>query len=343
MHELRYGIIGCGVIGPLHAHAVTELPNARLMAACDVERHRAEAMAAKYAVPVVLTDYHELLARSDVDAVCICTPHYLHAEMAISAARAGKHVLCEKPMAIKKDDMDAMIAEADRAGTQLGVCFQHRFAPVSVKLKTLIDQGKFGTMLLGSSQLRCLRDKTYYDSAPWRGTWAQEGGGVLINQAIHTIDLMLWMLGEVSSVTGTCATLRGRNLLEVEDTASAIVTFASGAQGTIAATSASQLEWQSRLQLYGKDGAAEVNHGLPHDYASLVIDGQSHALSFDEPIAQTLGKKCYGNSHTRALASFTDCVLQDRPFPISGREGRRAVDLILDLYRSSPLYPGAKV
>lgn len=342
MSELSYGIIGCGVVGPLHAHAVAELPNARLTATCDVDRQRAVSLAEKYAAPVVLTDFRELIARPDIDAVCICTPHFLHAEMAISAARAGKHVLCEKPMAIKREDLDAMIAAADRAGTQLGVCFQHRFDPVSAQLKALVEKGAFGTLLQGSAQLRCLRDKAYYDSAPWRGTWAQEGGGVLINQAIHSIDLILWLLGEVASVTGTCATLRGREVLEVEDTASAIINFTSGAQGTLAATSSSHLDWQSRLQVYGEKGSAEVNQGLPHDFASIQIGDRSHTLSFDDSDVPTIGKKCYGNSHTRTLASFTDCVLQHRPFPISGREGRRAVDVILDLYQESPLYPGAK-
>jgi UDP-N-acetyl-2-amino-2-deoxyglucuronate dehydrogenase len=339
MNELRYGIIGCGVIGPVHAHALSQIPNARLLATCDVDRTRAEAMATRYGAPLSFTDYHELVTREDIDAVCVCTPHYLHAEMAIAAVRAGKHVLCEKPMATRKSDMEAMIAEADRAGTQLGICFQHRFDPVSIQIKAMIDEGQFGPMLQGSAQLRCLRDRAYYKSADWRGTWAQEGGGVLINQAIHTIDQMLWMLGKVTSVTGSCATLCGREFLEVEDTASAVVTFASGAQCTLAATSASHLNWQSRLQLYGTTGSAEINNGTPQDWATLQIGNEKHTLSLDEPSAPAVGKPCYGDSHTRALASFTDCVLEGHPFAINGHEGRRAVDLILDLYQYSGIHP----
>ena len=335
MNTLHYGVIGCGVIGPLHAHALSEIPKARLAGVCDIERPLAEAVAAKHGGPFVTTDYRALLARPDIDAVCLCTPHYLHAEMAIAAARAGKHVFCEKPMAIAAADMDAMIAEADRAGKQLGICFQHRFDPVIVQLKAVLDEGKLGQLLMGSAQLRCLRDRQYYDSAAWRGTWAQEGGGVLVNQAIHTIDLMVWLLGEITSVTGVCATLCSRDFIEVEDTASAVVTFASGAQGTIAATTASHLGWQSRLELYGTAGSAEINNGPPHDFAALQIGNEKHTLSFDEQAAPAVGKKCYGDSHTRALESFTDCVIEGRKFPIDGREGRRAMDLILALYRCS--------
>ena len=335
MSTLHYGIIGCGVIGPLHAHALSELPEARLSGVCDVDRPRAEAVAAKHDVPFVTTDYRELLARPDIDAVCICTPHYLHAEMAIAAAQAGKHVFCEKPMATTAADMEAMIVEADRAGVQLGICFQHRFDSVMVQLKAVLDEGKLGQLLMGSAQLRCLRDRQYYESAAWRGTWSQEGGGVLVNQAIHTIDLMVWLLGEVVSVTGVCATLCSREFIEVEDTASAVVTFASGAQGTIAATTASHLGWQSRLQLYGTTGSAEINNGLPQDFAALQIGNEKHVLSLDDHAAPAVGKKCYGDSHTRVLESFTDCVIKGDKFPIDGREGRRAMDLILALYRSS--------
>lgn len=339
MHKLRFGIIGCGVIGPLHAFALSELPNARLVAVCDLERTRAEAVAAKYGAAHVLTSYTELLARTDIDAVCVCTPHYLHAEMVIAALRAGKHVLCEKPMAIKGTDMDAMIAEADKAGRQLGVCFQHRFSPVFIQLKNLVDSGKLGRLLLGSAQIRCLRDRAYYGSAAWRGTWAQEGGGVLINQAIHTIDLMLWMMGDVTTVTGACATLCHRDFIEVEDTASAVLGFANGAQGTIAASSASHLGWQTRLQLFGTNGSAEVNYGPPQDSAMLRIGGEEHPLTFEEEADPAEGKRCYGNSHTRALANFTDCVLARRNYPIDGREARKAVDAILALYRNSGFSP----
>ena len=147
MTTLHFGIIGCGVIGPVHAASLAQLPSAQVIGVCDIVRERAERMAAEYALPFVTTDYRELLARDDIDAVCICTPHYLHAAMAIDAARAGKHIFCEKPLAISPAEMDAMIAAADSAGVQLGVCFQHCFDPVAVQLKRMVDDGQFGRLL----------------------------------------------------------------------------------------------------------------------------------------------------------------------------------------------------
>lgn len=335
MNTLRFGIIGCGVIGPVHAHALSQIPQARLVGVCDIIPERSERIRHEFGADVIVTDYRELLDRPDIDAICICTPHYLHAEMTIAAANAGKHVFCEKPMAIDPADMDAMIAAADRAGVQLGICFQHRFDPVMVQLKALVDAGHFGRMLLGGAHCRCRRDASYYNSAAWRGTWAQEGGGVLINQAIHTIDVMFWLLGEATSVTGTASTLCWNDFIEVEDTATGIVTFANGAQGHIAATNASNLDWHTRLQLFGSSGSAEVNTGFPNELTLFELAGSTPSITATAEETPDVGKACYGNSHIHALSAYTDCVLEGRPFPVDGHEGRRAVEVILGLYQSS--------
>jgi predicted dehydrogenase len=331
---VRFGVIGCGVIGPVHAQAVADIADARLMAVCDEIPERAGELARTYEVDAV-TEYHALLARPDIDAVCICTPHYLHAEMAVAAARAGKHVFCEKPMALDPADMDAMIAAARDAGVQLGVCFQHRFDPVIGHLKAMIDDGRFGTLLMGSAQVRCIRDADYYNSAAWRGTWAQEGGGVLINQAIHTIDAMLYLFGDPLSITGQMATLRWSDLIEVEDTAHGLVNFAGGALGQISATSASNLGWNTRLHVYGTHGSAVVNTGFPEEFTFLAVEGGAPDAPADEEAAPTVGKACYGNSHVRALAAFTEAVATGTPFAIPGEEGRRATEVVLGLYRSA--------
>ncbi|HEY3379286.1 MAG TPA: Gfo/Idh/MocA family oxidoreductase [Armatimonadota bacterium] len=337
MTTLHYGIIGCGVIGAVHAHAISLLPDARLVGVCDIMPERAADVAQQFGATYTTTDFHQLLARPDIDAICVCTPHYLHAEMSIAAAQAGKHVLCEKPMALDPRDMDAMIAAADQAGTQLGICFQHRFDPVMVQLKRIIEDGKFGQLLLGGAHIRCLRDDAYYNSADWRGTWAYEGGGVLINQAIHFIDLMLWLLGDATAVSGTYDTLRWGHCIEVEDTASAILTFANGAQGHIAATNASHMNWQTRLQVYGTEGSVEVNVGDPEDFTFLqVVDGSCQlTVEEEETCEPAVGKACYGNSHSRVLESFTACLLEGRTFPITGREGRKATEAVLGVYRSA--------
>jgi predicted dehydrogenase len=333
--NIKYGIIGCGVIGAVHAHALSQLTDARLVGVCDIIKDRADSLATQYNVPYVTADYHDLLARPDIDAICIGTPHYLHAPMAIAAAKEFKHIFCEKPLAIRPADMDAMIEAAEQAKMQLGVCFQHRFDPEAVRLKELITSGQFGTLLLGGAACCCLRDIAYYKSAAWRGTWEQEGGGVLINQAIHTIDLLLWLLGDVAAVTAQMATRRWGDTIEVEDTASALLSFANGAQGQIIATTASHLDWHTRLQIFATEGSAEITTDFPGDMAAMILSGKTAEPLPREEAEPEVGKPCYGNSHIRALACFTDCLLNNRPFPISGRAGRKASELVQAIYRSA--------
>ncbi len=332
---IQYGIIGCGVIGAVHAHALTQLPGAKLIGVCDLLEDRAQCLAAQYCVPFVTSEYQSLLTNPEIDAICIGTPHYLHAEMSVAAARAGKAVFCEKPMAIHPEDMDAMIDAADLAGIQLGVCFQHRFDAESIRVKELIDDGTFGTLLLGGASCCCMRNEVYYQSAAWRGRWATEGGGVLINQAIHTIDLLLWMFGDVTSVTGHIATRHWQGVIEVEDTASALLTFANGAQGQIIATTAANVDWHTRLQVFATGGSAEITTDFPSDLATLALPGMPYSALPREDASPVVGKLCYGNSHIRALACFTDCLQEGRPFPISGREGRKAAELVQAIYRSA--------
>ena len=335
MTVLHYAIIGCGVIGPVHAQAIAQLPDAQLTAACDVVRARAEEVGREYQLSTIEEDYHALLVRKDIDAVCICVPHYLHAEIAVAAANAGKHVFCEKPMAIDPAEMDAMIQAADRAGVQLGVCFQHRFDPAARQLKALVETGKFGRLLLGGAYIRCVRDAAYYHQGAWRGTWAMEGGGVLINQAIHTIDLLLWLFGTATAISGTFSTLRWGEVIEVEDTATGMLSFVNGAQGHIAATSASNLDWNARLHIFGTGGSAVLNTGFPDAFTFLELSEGDAPPPIEEEVLPTVGKACYGNSHIRALAAVTTAVRSGSRLPIEGAEGRRAAEVVLGLYRSS--------
>jgi UDP-N-acetyl-2-amino-2-deoxyglucuronate dehydrogenase len=335
MSTVRFGIIGCGVIGPVHAQSLAHLPQTTLVGVCDSVPARAQRVAAEFGAATWTTDYHQLLARADIDAVCICTPHYLHAEMAQAAAAAGKHIFCEKPMAIAVADLDAMEAAATRAGVQLGICFQHRFDPVALHLKRLIEEGHFGQLLLGGAHCQCLRTPAYYASEPWRGRWLSEGGGVLINQAIHTLDLLVWLFGEATSISGTYGTLCWQDTIEVEDTASGVIGFASGAQGHLVATSASHLDWNTRLHVYGTRGSAVMNTGFPNEFTFLELADGAAAFTPPEETAPTVGKDCYGNSHWRALSAFADAIRTGTPYPITAREGRRAVEIVLGLYRSS--------
>ena len=192
-----------------------------------------------------------------------------------------------------------------------------------------------GVCCIGGAHCRCLRDEAYYRSEAWRGTWAQEGGGVLINQAIHTIDLLLWLFGEAISIYGNYATLRWDEVIEVEDTASGIIAFRNGAQGHLAATNASNLDWNSRLHIYGTAGSAVINTGFPDEFTFLELSGELTTEATPTAASPLPGKTCYGTSHILALEAFTEALLHDRPYPITGHEARRAVEVILGLYRAA--------
>jgi UDP-N-acetyl-2-amino-2-deoxyglucuronate dehydrogenase len=332
---VRYGIVGCGVIGPVHAEAIGLDAGATLVGVCDVVAARAEAVAARYGASFVTTEAAELFAREDIDAVCICLPHDLHAPMSIAALRAGKHVFCEKPPALSPADLDAMAAAAEMAGRQLGVCFQHRFDPAFVRIKELVEAGAFGRLLTLGAHCACLRDAGYYTAEAWRGTWAREGGGVLINQAIHTIDLMCWLAGDAVSVAGVYDTLALGDIIEVEDTATALVRFASGAQGHLSVTTAAHVDWHSRVHLHGTRGSAIIGSGAENEIELFDLADRSIAPPPSEDAVAQEGKADYGNSHRRALAAFTEAVRTGTRFSIGIAEARQATEVVLGLQRAS--------
>ncbi len=227
MKPVRVGLVGCGKVGPIHAAALGALPESEFVAACDAMPERAASFAAKYGVRP-FTD----LARCsrEVEAVVIGTPHPLHAEPAIRAAEAGVHVLVEKPLAATLADCDAMLAAARKSGVTLGVISQRRFYEPVLRMKAAIDAGKIGRPVLGVFQMYSWRDPAYYQSDPWRGKWDTEGGGVLVNQSPHQLDLLLWLMGPAVEVSGYWANLN-HPTVEVEDTAVATIRFKSGGLG----------------------------------------------------------------------------------------------------------------
>ncbi|MGC8863073.1 MAG: Gfo/Idh/MocA family protein, partial [Armatimonadota bacterium] len=231
MSELGFGIIGAGSVSPLHAAAIANCPGARLVAVADLCEERARALAPDAAI---YTDYRRLLDRPDVDAVCLCVPSGMRLPIAIDAARAGKHILAEKPLEVTLERADAIIAACDQAGVKLAVIFQLRFMPAVRALRNAIETGALGRLVLGDTYVKWHRSQEYYDSSDWRGTWEMDGGGALMNQAIHHVDLLQWMMGPVESVFGRTATLV-RERIQVEDTAAACLRFANGALGTVEA------------------------------------------------------------------------------------------------------------
>ena len=221
--EIGFGIVGAGMVARYHARAIAETPGARLAAICRADASRADEAAAELGVPCEAS-LEALLERPDVDAVCLCTPSGLHAEQALAAARAGKHVLVEKPMALRLADADAMIAACRDAGVRLGVALQRRTDPASRALHDAIRAGELGSLVLGTATVPYFRPQSYYDSAAWRGTWSLDGGGALMNQGIHLVDLLLWLMGGEAEVVGASGGV-AQHEIEVEDCVVAALRF----------------------------------------------------------------------------------------------------------------------
>lgn len=339
MPPLRCAIIGCGVIAPTHAECYRRLDGVQLAWACDLVEAKARKLADTYDISHVTTDAADVLADNNVDVVSVCTDHASHAPITVAALDSGKHVLCEKALAASTDGLDAMFAaHARHPQLAFGSVFQHRFDPVHRRIKRLIDEGDLGRPLTGSVHLRCLRTPDYYRGDAWRGTWAQEGGAVLINQAIHFIDTLAWLMGPVASLSGTHANLTHGDAMETEDTAVASLRFASGALGSIDATCSSHLRWEPTLEVHGTAGSVEVRGGQAvkvtfADEAAGRRIADELARCVDAPPI-TGGKSHYGTGHAAQVADFVDAVRDGRPPFVPAAQARHTVEIVLAIYRA---------
>jgi predicted dehydrogenase len=267
----------------------------------------------------------------------------MHARQAIAAARAGKHVLVEKPMALTLADADAMIGACAQVGVQLGVALQRRTEPDFQRLQAAAAAGELGQLVLGSVSVPYMRDQSYYDSAPWRGTWALDGGGALMNQGIHLVDLLLWMIGDVVEVRATAATLA--HDIEVEDCVSATLRFANGALGSVMATTAAAPGFPHRVEIYGDQGGAQIEgeqvvrwENQEPRTGTRRVNRRTAEPESREPIAAGAGSSPTGigaAGHTRLLEDFVGAIRDRREPLVPGREGRRALALVLAIYESA--------
>ena len=278
-------------------------------------------------------DYRELLARSGAEAVSICTPHDLHAPMTVAAAAAGLHVLCEKPMARTAAECDAMIEACDRAGVTLGVVFQSRFERLSISLKNALDAGRLGRLLWASANTLWHRTDAYYRSGPWRGTWEHEGGGVLINQAIHAIDLLIWLAGMPERVTARTCTLN--HAIEVEDAALALLEYPDGRLGLIQATTAAFPGYPERLEFFGSGGSAVFHKGLARLEWHLAdpLEDRVEEAEVSSGAARPMDITAAG--HTALFTDFVAAARERRAPQVDGPAGRRSVALVEAIYRSA--------
>src|SRR5918994_3869945 len=257
VEKLRFGILGCGVIGPHHARAISGLEGAELVAVADVVPELAKELAGEYGCSYYAS-LEQMLSGVELDAVCVCTPSGMHAEGALAAIEAGKDVVIEKPVDVTLKAVNSLIEVQRATGRKIAVVSQHRFDAATQTVHEALTRGEFGRLTSGSAEVRWWRSQSYYDSGGWRGTWELDGGGVLINQAIHSIDLLQWLMGPVVEVTAYTGLL-AHERIEVEDTAVAILKFAGGALGIIVATTSAYPGLTARISVHGARGSAVID------------------------------------------------------------------------------------
>lgn len=341
MAEHGIGIVGCGMIAEYHARAVNEIDGARVVGAYSRTRANADKIAGIAGHDCqAYDDLGAMLRRPDLDVVCICTPSGAHMEPAVQAARAGKHVVVEKPLEIDLPRCDAILNACDEAGVRLCAIFPSRFSPANVRLKEAIDAGRFGRLTLGDTHVKWWRTQEYYDSGGWRGTWRLDGGGALMNQAIHNVDLLYWLMGDVESVMAHTATLAHARI-EVEDTAVASVRFKNGALGTIQAATSAYPGLSKRVEIHGDRGSARVEQD------DVTLWDFQEKIPSDNIILAAIAGRSAGNSgasdprgishlgHREQIADFLRAIDGDGEPAVDGREGRKSVEIIRAIYRSA--------
>jgi predicted dehydrogenase len=339
--RFRFGIIGCGKIALNHVVALQRIDDADVSSVADVDALRARSFARRFDIPNAFTDIDEMMA-SGLDAVTICTPHAAHEEGVMAAIRHGLHVLCEKPMATSLDQADRMVRAADRSGVRFGVIFQRRFWPSAIRIRRAIDAGELGVPIAGGVTARLNRDAGYY-AEPWRGTLAAEGGGVLMTQAIHHIDLLQWFMGAATRVTGRVANLAHGRMIEVEDTASAVIEFRSGGMATVQA--GTTFNPGLGVQVWVSDGngrtgsVTEFPEGVGLTDMWTVPGDEEYARvyrrggTFDIPLSRIHRKLV--PFHAQQIDDFVAALRDDRPPAVTGREAMKSLEIVQGIYRSS--------
>lgn len=349
MEKVRTGIVGCGKGAHLHAQALQNLPESLFTAVCSRDINKANLFAEQYGVKAYST-IEEMFIKGGVEAVVICTPHPVHAETAVRAANAGMHILVEKPLASSLADCDAIIKAAKDHRVLLGTICQRRFYPPVRRVRQAIDQGKIGKPILGTVTMLGWRDEAYYRSDPWRGSWAKEGGGVLVNQAPHQLDLLQWFMGPIDELYGYWGNLN-HPYIEVEDTALAVIKFKNGGLGNIVVSNSQNPALYGKVHVHGENGASV---GVQTDGGAMFIAGMS---SITEPPVNDLwtvkGEEQLLEGwrredteffnrinpmvyfHERQIEDFLRAIIKGGQPLIDGEEGRKTVEIFTSIYRSN--------
>lgn len=338
--KYRFGVIGCGAVSRFHLEAIQYIENAELIAVCDISEEAARNTAKKYECINWCTDYRQILGRDDIDIVCICTPSGLRRDIAILAAQMGKHIIVEKPIEVTLDRIDDMLEECEKNQVKISGIFNLRYNDHYRLVKEAISMGRFGKLILGDIYIKWYRSQEYYDSASWRGTKLLDGGGALMNQSIHYIDLLQWMMGPVRKVYGVTGIL-GHHGIEVEDTAVATVKFENGAIGVIEGTTAAYPGIGSRVEIHGENGTVLIEnnaikrwefrdkHPMDNKVRKLKLIPQKEGAA-DPMIVDK-------NLHRRQIEDILLSISKGQQPMVNGREARKAVEIIHSIYRSAQL------
>lgn len=347
--DVRVAVVGLGKFGTFHAEAAAALPGVQLAGLCSRTLTHAQEVAERFPGAMAYDSVDRMLAEADLDAVLIATPHKQHFEPAMQAIRAGVAALVEKPLTTSLAEANELVEAAEQAGVPLGTVFQRRFFPAAARMHEAIAQGRLGRVVAAELVALLGRDRAYYEQDDWRGTWAGEGGGVLLTMAVHYIDMLNWMLGTPTSVYGRWDTLKHGDYIDVEDVAGAVVTYASGAIATIQAMTTFENGFASqpsptvrhrapgfRMAVHGSAG-----HSVGLDESPELAQAVSDLWTFDGEEAQLAqwreaeaGRPSVPEFHGRQIAEFLDAVREGRKPAITGRDGLNALEVIKGVYLS---------
>lgn len=331
--KLMFALVGCGRIAKRHAQLLGEkqINGAELVSVCDVIEVRSKKYGDQFNVSHY-TDMDRMMQNEDIDVVVVLTPSGLHSEHVINLAKYGKHIMVEKPMALKLNDADAMIRACDANGIKLFVIKQNRFNVPVMKLRNAVDQERFGKLVLGTVRVRWARNQQYYNQDTWRGTWALDGG-VLANQASHHIDMLEWMMGDVESVFAYSATALVN--IEAEDTAVVVLRFCNGALGIIEATTATRpKDLEGSISILGEKGSVVIGGFAVNQMQTWNFEEQQEG---DEDVLNEYSvnpPNVYGFGHQAYYDHVVDSIYNNKQQLVDGLEGRKSIELINAIYES---------
>ena len=333
MDKIKAAVIGCGNISVMHLDSITVLDEAELVAVCDIKGERATQAADKYHTKAY-TDYHEMFVKEKPDAVHLCLPHYLHTIVAKEAFRAGIHVISEKPMSIRYEDAVSAVELADQCNLLYGVIFQCRYNTPSQLVKKRIIDGRLGAVKCGRTILTWYRPDNYYGGSDWKGTWDKEGGGVIIDQAIHSLDLANWFIDSVPVEVQSSLHNRNHEIMVVEDSAEGLIKYENGALLSFYAMNNYLVDEPIEIRLLCENGTVILSYGQ----ATITYNDGTVEIVKNQPqkiVSYTGGKPYWGTQHAVQIHQFYKALCGLEPLEISGREALKIQKIICDIYANN--------